>query len=47
MLSSFSYACWPSLCLWRNVCLGLLPIFDCAVYFSDIELHELLAFFGG
>ena len=28
MLSIFSCACWPSVCLlWRNVCLGLLPIF--------------------
>ena len=28
MLSSFSCACWPSVCpLWRNVYLGLLPIF--------------------
>ena len=32
MLSVFSCASWPSVCLlWRNVCLGLLPIFwlDC------------------
>ena len=28
MLSSFSCASWPSVCLpWRNVCLDLLPIF--------------------
>ena len=28
MLSIFSCAFWPSICvLWRNVCLGLLPIF--------------------
>ena len=28
MLSIFSCAYWPSVCLlWRNVCLGLLPIF--------------------
>ena len=28
MLSMFSCACWPSVCLlWRNVYLGLLPIF--------------------
>ena len=28
MLSSFSCASWSSVCLlWRNVCLGLLPIF--------------------
>ena len=25
MLSIFSCACWPSVNLWRNVCLGLLP----------------------
>jgi len=25
---------WPSVCLWRNVCLDLLLIFDWAVYFS-------------
>jgi len=29
MLSIFSGAYWPSICLlWRNVCLGLLPIFQ-------------------
>ena len=29
MLSIFSCACWPSVCLlWGNVYLGLLPIFD-------------------
>ena len=29
MLSIFSCACWPSVCLlWRNVHVGLLPIFD-------------------
>ena len=28
MLNIFSCACWPSVCLlWRNVYLGLLPIF--------------------
>ena len=28
MLSIFSCACWPTVCLlWRNVCLGLLPSF--------------------
>ena len=28
MLSIFSYAYWPSLCLlWRNVYLGILPVF--------------------
>ena len=40
MLSSFSCASWPSACLlWRNVYLGLLPIFflkvciSCKIYF--------------
>ena len=33
MLSSFSCASWPSVCLlWRNVYLGLLPIFDWVVF---------------
>ena len=28
MLNTFSCVCWPSVCfLWRNVYLGLLPIF--------------------
>ena len=27
MLSIFSCGCWPSVCLWGNVYLGLLPIF--------------------
>ena len=36
-----------SLCvLWRNVCLGLLLILDRAVCFLDIELCELLVYFG-
>ena len=26
MVSTFTCACWPSVCLlWRNICLGLLP----------------------
>ena len=34
MLSIFSCACWPSLCLlWRNFCLGLVPFFDWIVWF--------------
>ena len=34
MLSIVSCACWPSVCcLWRNVCLGLLLIFQLVVYF--------------
>jgi len=47
MLNIFSCACWSSACLlWRNVCLGLLPIFDCVTGFFDIELYELLVYFG-
>ena len=46
MLSSFSCASWPSECLlWRNVYLGLLPIFGLGCFF-DIELHVLLVKFG-
>ena len=42
-----SYICYPSVCLlWRNVCLGLLPLFDWVVCFSDIELYKLLVYFG-
>ena len=42
MLSSFSCASWPSVCLlWKNVCLGLLPIFGLRCFFN-IELHGLL-----
>ena len=34
ILSSFSCASWPSVCLlWRNICLDLLPIF---IYFFNI-----------
>ena len=32
--------------LWRNVCLGLLPIFDWVVCFSGIELYEFLVYYG-
>ena len=43
--------CWLAICmfvclLWRNVRLGLFPMFDWAVCFSGIELYELLAYFG-
>ena len=35
------------LCLpWTTVCLGLLPILDWVACFSDVELHELLVYFG-
>ena len=34
VLSIFSCACWPSVCLlWRNVCLGLLSILWLGCYF--------------
>ena len=52
MLSIFSCASWPSVYfLWRNVCLGLLPVFwlDSFLFFGfflDIELHELFVYFG-
>ena len=29
----FSCTFWPSMCLWRNVCLGLLPIFGLGCLF--------------
>ena len=46
MLRIFSGVYRPSVCLcWRNVCLSLLPIFWLG-YFSDIELHVLLVYFG-
>ena len=35
-----------SICfLWRNVCLGLLPIFDWVVCFSVIDLHMFLVYY--
>ena len=47
MLSIVLCVYLPSICiLWRNVCLGLLLIFDWAVCFLDIELYELLIYFG-
>ena len=46
MLSSFSCASWPSVCLlWRNVYLGLLSILDWVVCFFNIELLELFIVF--
>ena len=39
MLSTFSCVCWPSVyLLWRNVYLGLPPIFWLSFFFN-IELH--------
>ena len=46
MLSIFSCAFWPSVCLvWRNVYLGLLTSFWLG-YFFVVELHELFMYFG-
>ena len=46
MLSILSCVCWQSVyLLWRNVYLGLLPIFGLGCFFA-IELHELLVNFG-
>ena len=46
MLSIFSCVCYPSVCLlWRNVCLGLFPLFDWVVCFSGLELYELPMYF--
>ena len=43
MLSIFLCAYWlPVFLLWRNVYLGLLPIFQLDCLFFDIELYELL-----
>ena len=45
MLSIFSYAYWPSVFfLWRNVYLGVLPIFQLGCFF--VELYELFVYFG-
>ena len=48
ILRVFSCSSWPSICLlWRNVYLGLLPIFwfHCLFVFFD-ELNELFVYFG-
>ena len=45
MLSSFSCACWPSICLlWRNVYLHLLPIFwlGCFLLLSYMNCFYIL-----
>ena len=50
MLSIFLGVCWSSVCLlWRSIYLDLLaPIFwlDSLFVCFDIELHELLIYFG-
>ena len=47
MLSIFSHACQPSVCLlWKNVYSGLLPIFNQVVYFFEVKLQRLFMYFG-
>jgi len=43
MLSIFSYAfCLSGCLLWRNTCLGFLPVFRLGgLLLFDIELHEI------
>ena len=42
----FSCVCWPSVCLlWRNVCLGLLPIFCLGCFFLLLLSCILFAYF--
>ena len=43
----FSCACWSSVCLlWRNMYLGLLPIFQLGCLFLVVELYELFVYLG-
>ena len=47
MLSIFSCASWPSVCLLGELSISVFcPFFDLVVCFSDIELHELFVYFG-
>ena len=47
VLRIFSSACYPSICLfWRNVSLGVLPIFQLACLFFVVELYKLFVYFG-
>ena len=46
MLSIFSCACWPSVCLlWKSACLGLVPIFWLGCFFT-IEFYAPFVYFG-
>ena len=48
MLNIFSSVYQPFVCLlWRNICLGLLTIFDWVVWYFVTDLPELLVYFGG
>ena len=43
MLSIFSCACWPSVCLlWRNVYLGLCPFSDWVAFFLILSCKSYL-----
>ena len=46
MLRIFSCACWPSVCLWRKVYSGLLPIFQLGCLVFLLDLYELFVYFG-
>ena len=47
MVSIFPCAFWSSVyLLWRNVFLGLPPIFELGCLFFDIELYMLFVYFG-
>ena len=46
MLSIFSCACWPSVCLlWRNVYLGLCPFFNWFILLLLLLLLSCIKFF--
>ena len=45
-VSIFSCFCLPSVCLlWRDVCLGLLPIFLTGLFVFSILFYELFVYF--
>ena len=47
MWSTCSCDYWLSVCLlWRNVYLGLLPIFQLGCLVVVVELYELFVYFG-
>ena len=44
VLSIFSCACWPSVCLlWKKVCLGPLPLFKWRFFFFNVKLNGFYA----
>ena len=46
MLSIFSYVSGPSVCPWRSVCSGPLPIFLIGFCLPGVELCEFFIYFG-